>query len=129
MDTLDILAELNPDYDYDSSDNSLQLCNSISLSNFNYMESLFINDMESTFMTAFREINLGEQVMNGYIDFCVKRHDLDTAFFSGANLQFRWVKKCWITLIFNLYQFLGKSFSTSLPIMISLISRTRNCII
>ena len=93
IDALEILAELNAEYDYNTNETPLQLYNSLSSSNFHNMEleSLFVNDMESTFMTAFREINLGEQVMNGYIDFCIKRHDLDPVFFTAANLQFRLV--------------------------------------
>jgi len=53
------------------------------------IDMTFIRDMENTFLSAFREINLGEEVMKGYMDFCVKRYDLVPQFYHNCNLQFR----------------------------------------
>ena len=54
------------------------------------IEMYFLQDMERIFMSSFRSINLGEDVMNAYMDFCIKKHDLVPQFFSSANLQFRY---------------------------------------
>ena len=54
------------------------------------IEMYFLQDMERIFMSSFRSINLGEDVMNAYMDFCIKKHDLVPQFYSSANLQFRY---------------------------------------
>ena len=58
------------------------------------IEMYFLQDMERIFMSSFRSINLGEDVMNAYMDFCIKKHDLAPQFFSSANLQFRYKIIC-----------------------------------
>ena len=83
---------LNEDHDESEQEeqNKVSLYNSLMVSNSDVtMDIRFEEEMESVFMSSFREINLGEDVMSAYIDFCVKRHDLDPAFYSSANLQFK----------------------------------------
>ena len=49
----------------------------------------FEQELENLFLKSFREINLGEDVMSAYIEFCGNRHELDPKFYEGANIQFR----------------------------------------
>jgi len=53
------------------------------------LDNMFIDDMEKVFFKAWRQLNLGEDVMKAYIDFCTHRGELDPQFFSCANMQFR----------------------------------------
>ena len=53
------------------------------------LDNLFIDDMEKVFFKAWRQLNLGENVMKAYIDFCTHKGELDPMFFTAANMQFR----------------------------------------
>ena len=58
------------------------------------LDHMFIDDMEKVFFKAWRQVNLGEFVMQDYIHFCVlaaaeKMPSLDPLFFTAANMQFR----------------------------------------
>ena len=53
-------------------------------------DNLFLEDMEKVFFKAWRQVNLGEFMMQAYIDFCTHKGELEPLFFSAANLQFRW---------------------------------------
>ena len=62
------------------------------------LDNIFINDMEKVFFKAWRQLNLGEDVMKAYIDFCTHRGELDPQFFSCANMQFRYEQLEFIVL-------------------------------
>ena len=51
-------------------------------------DNLFLEDMEKVFFKAWRQVNIGEFVMQAYIDICTHKGELDPLFFSAANLQF-----------------------------------------
>ena len=53
------------------------------------LDLMFIDDLEKVFFKSWRQVNIGEFVMNAYMDFCKKKGDLDPLFFYAANLQFR----------------------------------------
>ena len=53
------------------------------------MDLFFVADMEKVFLKAWRQVNCGEFVMQAYMDFCVKKGDLDPMFYTAANMQFR----------------------------------------
>ena len=59
------------------------------------LDHMFIDDMEKVFFKAWRQVNLGEFVMQDYINFCVlaaaaeAKISLDPLFFTAANMQFR----------------------------------------
>ena len=59
------------------------------------LDDMFIDDMEKVFFKAWRQVNIGEFVMQEYIHFCVaaaaaeRKMNLDPLFFTAANMQFR----------------------------------------
>ena len=53
-------------------------------------DNLFLEDMEKVFFKAWRQVNLGEFMMQAYIDFCTHKGELEPLFFTAANMQFRW---------------------------------------
>ena len=53
------------------------------------LDNMFTDDMEKVFFKAWRQLNLGEDVMKSYIDFCTHKGELDPMFFTAANMQFR----------------------------------------
>lgn len=90
LDKFDELVLSEDSTESEEEQSKVSLYNSLMVSNSDpNMDIKFEEEMEKTFMSSFREINLGEDVMSAYIDFCVKRHDLDPRFYSSANLQFK----------------------------------------
>ena len=58
------------------------------------LDHMFIDDMEKVFFKAWRQVNIGEFVMQEYIHFCrnaaaERKVSLDPLFFTAANMQFR----------------------------------------
>ena len=57
------------------------------------MDSQYLSEMNQTFTEAFSAVNLGEEVMVAYIDFCKRKSDgdsnltLDPSFYSNCNRQ------------------------------------------
>ena len=53
------------------------------------LDHMFMDDLEKVFFKSWRQVNVGEFVMQAYMDFCVQKGDLDPMFFTAANMQFR----------------------------------------
>ena len=53
------------------------------------LDHMFIDNLEKVFFKAWRHVNVGEFVMQNYMDFCVHKGDLNPMFFTAANMQFR----------------------------------------
>lgn len=84
----DNYIDMDVEMDSPSSISSLLFQNSIF--DTQELDNMFIDDMEKVFFKAWRQLNLGEDVMKAYIDFCTHKGELDPRFFSAANMQFRY---------------------------------------
>ena len=66
---------------------------SLSSKHTQFMDSLYLSEMNQTFSEAFSAVNLGEEVMVAYIDFCQRKSDgdstltLDPSFYFNCNQQ------------------------------------------
>ena len=67
--------------------------NCLNIEHINNLDNNFLQEMNQTFTKAFGAVNLGEAVMNSYIDFCKRKTNgdmdlsLDPSFYSNCNLQ------------------------------------------
>ena len=67
--------------------------NCLIIEHINDLDNNFLQEMNQTFTKAFGAVNLGEAVMNSYIDFCKRKTNgdmdlsLDPSFYSNCNLQ------------------------------------------